>query len=237
MHPEIVLCHEGSCLQGSLRYPELLRPKWIQSSHNSLMDSEVPGANIRAPITPNGRIMQTRKRRPLGADEPCACTRPVRAFEKGLPLSRPTSPSARQRKGWILAPLNPLAWCPCATNNRYNSTWRLAKHYLSLSISTSCYQICTSVAEFLGLLVVTLPTPHGLWTVPWLSRGCRRGIYWSKRSTTSSLMVPDFLWFWRILASPVPITCHIQGQLWEKSTPSWRWLGSLRLCGYWKLSN
>lgn len=201
------------------------------------------------PLAQMPRLCKLGKGAQPGADELCACVHSLVKrqclcghLKKGLLPSRPTSPSARQRKGWILAPLNPLAWCPCAMNNRYNSTWWLAKHYLSLSISTSCYKSRKSVAEFLGLLAVTLPTPKflllsSLWTVPGLPWGCRGGIYRNKRKPPVSLTVPDFLWFWHILASPVTVTCHIQGWLWQKSAPSWRWLGSFQLCGYWKLSN
>lgn len=51
------------------------------------------------------------------------------------------------------------------------------------------------------------------------SMGMRMGtILEKKEAPPVPLMVPDFLWFWLLTASPVPITCRIQGGLWQKSS-------------------
>ena len=123
---------------------ETLRSRWTQNPHKSDILWGL-WISSTAPTSPPSTIKQTRERCPPWADEPCVyawhgkrtVSRP--AFEQDLPFSRPIQPSARQNKGWILTPLNPLAQRPCAMNNRHNYTWWFAKRELSLSTFTSYY--------------------------------------------------------------------------------------------------
>lgn len=127
-----------------------------QESHEARMDSEFAyrsdllwglWISIKASTSPSSTFKEVRERRPPWADEPsprlvrgvvrgrCLCERWKKAsFSPGQQWL-----SVRQSKGWTLTPLNPLAQCPCAMNNRHNYTWWFAKHYLSLSIATSYY--------------------------------------------------------------------------------------------------